>query len=60
MSIRRLLQDRKGAAALEYGLLASAISLAAVTAMADVGNQLSNTFNKVEAAMDTRDARLDR
>ena len=54
-TIRKLLKDRQGTAALEYGLIASLISLTAVTAFADVGNRLANTFNTVEVAMDRHD-----
>ena len=41
-------RDRDGATAIEYGLIAALISIAAITAMGAVGNALNNTFNFVE------------
>lgn len=49
--LRKLLGDEQGVAAVEYGLLAALISISAVGAMAEVGNQLSNTFETATAAM---------
>ena len=43
----RLLRDDTGATAIEYGLIASLIAVAAVTVMATVGTNLSSTFNTV-------------
>jgi len=45
----RLCQDQDGATAIEYGLMAALISVAAITAMGALGNSLANTFNFVEA-----------
>ena len=51
-SLKRFLadvgRDQSGATAIEYGLMAALISVAAITAMGSVGNALSNTFNFVE------------
>jgi len=44
----RVRHDQDGATAIEYGLMAALISVAAITAMGAVGNSLSNTFNFVE------------
>lgn len=44
-----LLQDRSGATAIEYGLMAALISIAAIAAMGSVGNALVNTFTYVSA-----------
>lgn len=44
-------QDESGATAIEYGLIAALISVAAITAMGGLGNSLSNTFNYVTGQM---------
>ena len=51
ITIRKLIRDRKGATAIEYGLIAALIAVAAITAMSNLGGQLSNTFNTVNANM---------
>jgi len=43
----RLLSDENGATAIEYGLIAALIAVAAVTVMGTVGTNLSSTFNSV-------------
>jgi pilus assembly protein Flp/PilA len=40
-------RDESGATAIEYGLMAALISVAAITAMGALGNSLVNTFNYV-------------
>ena len=45
--IRAILSDTSGATAIEYGLMAALISVAAIGAMGSVGNTLVNTFNYV-------------
>ena len=42
-----LLKDGAGATAIEYGLIAALIALAAVSAMTNIGTNLSSTFNTV-------------
>jgi pilus assembly protein Flp/PilA len=39
--IRRFAQDRGGAAAIEYGLIAAGISMAIITALQGIGARLS-------------------
>jgi pilus assembly protein Flp/PilA len=46
-TIVRLLKNEDGATAIEYGLIAALIAVAAVTVMGTVGNNLSTTFNTV-------------
>ena len=53
--INKLLRDEQGATAIEYGLIAALIAVAAITAMGALGNQLSNTFNTVSSEMATAD-----
>jgi pilus assembly protein Flp/PilA len=45
--LKKLLRNEQGATAIEYGLIAALIAVAAITAMASLGGNLSNTFNKV-------------
>lgn len=40
-------RDSKGATAIEYGLIATLIAIAAITAMTRVGTKLTTTFNNV-------------
>ena len=42
-----LSKNQKGATAIEYGLIAALIAVAAITAMSNLGTRLSNSFNKV-------------
>jgi len=52
MFIRKLIRDKKGATAIEYGLIAALIAVAAITAMQGLGSSLSETFNNVADNMD--------
>jgi len=45
------MNDEQGATAIEYGLIAALIAVAAITAMGSLGNQLGNTFNTVSDDM---------
>ncbi|HET9429104.1 MAG TPA: Flp family type IVb pilin [Allosphingosinicella sp.] len=49
--IRKMIKDTKGATAIEYGLIAALIAVAAITAMTGLGNSLDNTFTNVSNAM---------
>jgi pilus assembly protein Flp/PilA len=46
-SMRRLLRDNSGATAIEYGLIAALIAVAAIAAFQLVGTNLSTIFNTV-------------
>ena len=48
-----LLKDESGATAIEYGLLAALIAVAAIVAMTAVGTQLSTTFSTVSSDLGT-------
>ena len=50
-TIRNFAKNSKGATAIEYGLIAALIAVAAIAAMGNVGNQLSTTFTKVQTKM---------
>jgi pilus assembly protein Flp/PilA len=49
--IRDLFRNEDGATAIEYGLIAALIAVAAITAMGALGNSLGNTFNLVSNDM---------
>jgi len=49
--LRDIIGNRKGATAIEYGLIAALIAVAAITAMQGVGSSLTSTFNNVSSAM---------
>ena len=50
-TIKKLLKNENGATAIEYGLIAALIAVAAVTVMGTVGTNLSGTFSKVAASL---------
>lgn len=49
--LRNLRDDRAGATAIEYGLIAALIAVAAIAAMQGLGSQLTTTFNATSSAM---------
>jgi pilus assembly protein Flp/PilA len=49
--IRQLIKNSKGATAIEYGLIAALIAVAAIAAMSQLGTRLNNTFNNVSGAL---------
>ena len=49
--IKMLKKNEKGATAIEYGLIAALIAVAAITAMKNIGGQLTNTFTTVQTKM---------
>ena len=46
-TLRKLLTNERGATAIEYGLIAALISVAAVTVLGTVGTNLTATFSTV-------------
>jgi pilus assembly protein Flp/PilA len=54
--INKLLRDESGATAIEYGLIAALIAVAAITAMQSLGNNLSSTFNTVSTKLSAANA----
>ena len=48
---RKLMKNEGGATAIEYVLIASLISVAAITAMGTVGGKVSNVLSNVANAM---------
>ena len=49
--LRKMIKNNKGATAIEYGLIAALIAVAAITAMQGLGNKLKTTFNNVSTNM---------
>lgn len=47
----KLLSDRDGATAIEYGLIAALISVVIITAVTLVGSKLSSVFNSIATAL---------
>ncbi len=47
----KLIKNETGATAIEYGLIAALIAVAAIGAMSSVGNSLSDTFSNVATAL---------
>ena len=47
----KLVRDSKGATAIEYGLIAALIAVAAIAALQSVGTKLGTTFNNVSAKL---------
>ena len=45
--IRKIFGNNKGATAIEYGLIAALIAVAAITAMKGLGTKLGSTFTNV-------------
>jgi pilus assembly protein Flp/PilA len=51
MKLLRLLRETRAATAIEYGLIAALIAVAAIAAMQGLGNQLKKTFGNVTSNM---------
>src|SRR3546814_16228568 len=49
--IRKMFKNEKGATAIEYGLIAALIAVAAIAALGAVGDELNTTFEAVNTAL---------
>lgn len=49
---QKLMRDESGATAIEYGLIAALVSVAAVTALSAMGTSLSGMFSAVSTELD--------
>lgn len=49
--MRKLFKNNKGATAIEYGLIAALIAVAAIAAMSNIGTKLGSTFNNVASQL---------
>lgn len=50
--INKLFRDEAGATAIEYGLIAALIAVAAIVGMQALGDSLDTTFTNVSAELD--------
>ena len=50
---KNMIRDEQGATAIEYGLIAALIAVAAITAMQSLGNELTDTFTNVQTELET-------
>ncbi|TPG14622.1 Flp family type IVb pilin [Sphingomonas oligophenolica] len=50
-NIRKFVRNNKAATAIEYGLIAALIAVAAIAAMQGLGTKLKTTFNNVSSNM---------
>jgi pilus assembly protein Flp/PilA len=46
-TLKKIVRNEKGATAIEYGLIAALIAIAAITAMTSLGTKLNSTFGQV-------------
>ncbi len=51
MKFLKLIKNEKGATAIEYGLIAALIAVAAIGAMTSVGTKLTSTFGNVSSKL---------
>jgi len=47
----KLIKNNKGATAIEYGLIAALIAVAAIGAMQGIGSKLGTTFNNISGKL---------
>jgi len=47
----KLIKNSEGATAIEYGLIAALIAVAAIAAMTNIGTKLGTTFNNVSNSL---------
>ena len=50
-ALERLVQDRRGVTAMEYGVIAAGIVLVVATAASTLGNDVSALFTSIGAAL---------
>ena len=49
--VSKIMNNEDGATAIEYGLIAALIAVAAISAMTTLGSKLTNTFGNVSAKL---------
>ena len=49
--VARFVKDESGATAIEYGLIACLISVACITVLGSIGDNLNTTFTKVKSSL---------
>ena len=51
MILRHLIENDRGVTAIEYGLIAALIAVAAIAMITSVGSNLTNTFSTVASSL---------
>lgn len=54
--IKKFSRDTKAATAIEYGLIAALIAVAAITMLGNIGTNLNTTFTKVNTKLTAANA----
>jgi len=54
-NIRKFIKDARGATAIEYGLIAALVSVAAIGALTTMGESLDAMFTDVSGKLDPED-----
>lgn len=54
--MNKLMRDEAGATAIEYGLIAALIAVAAIATMQSLGSNLNSTFSKTSTTLQTANA----
>ncbi|WP_440979872.1 Flp family type IVb pilin [Sphingomonas pseudosanguinis] len=52
-TLRKMVKNNKGATAIEYGLIAALIAVAAIAGMNKLGGSLGNAFTTIGGKLDT-------
>lgn len=52
LHLRKLIADKRGIAAIEYALIASLISVAAIAGYQNLGGKVQNSFENIEQNLD--------
>ncbi len=56
-TFRKLFRDETGATAIEYGLIAALIAVAALATLTTLGTNLNTTFTKVDTSLKEANAK---
>ncbi|MEG3089975.1 Flp family type IVb pilin [Sphingomonas sp. PB1R3] len=51
-TLRKMVKDNKGATAIEYGLIAALVAVAAITGMSSLGTSLKTAFTNIAGKLD--------
>ena len=51
--LTKLLKDESGATAIEYGLIAALLSVAIITVLSTVGDELEDTYDQIGTSLNT-------
>ncbi|MES2699668.1 MAG: Flp family type IVb pilin [Pseudomonadota bacterium] len=54
--VKNMIRNEAGATAIEYGLIAALVAVAAITALDSLGDELSTTFSTVDSQLESANA----